>query len=71
MNMLIFDENAAGVLVELGGEADFPVENNRSGKSARIRYFFEESAWLCWLHQCGGHIFQIVIIICDDYSDHL
>ena len=39
MNMLIIDENAAGVLVELGGEADFPVENNRSGKRAQIRYF--------------------------------
>ena len=37
--MLIIDENAAGVLVELGGEADFPVENNRSGKSVQIRFF--------------------------------
>ena len=37
--MLIIDENAAGVLGELGGEADFPAENNRSGKNAQIRYF--------------------------------
>ena len=43
MNMLIIDENAAGVLGELGGEADFPVENNRSGKNARIRYFLKKA----------------------------
>ena len=37
MNMLIIDETAAGALGELGGEVDFPVENNRLGKSAQIR----------------------------------
>ena len=43
MNMLIIDENAAGELGELGGEADFPVENNRLGKSAQIRSFLKKA----------------------------
>ena len=41
--MLIIDENAAGVLGELAGEADFPAENSRSGKSAQIRYFLKKA----------------------------
>ena len=40
---MIIDENAAGVLVELGDEADFPAENNRSGKSAQIRSFLKKA----------------------------
>ena len=41
--MLIIVENAAGALGELGGEADFPAENNRSRKSAQIRYFLKKA----------------------------